>query len=390
MAARRSVETIYLDHSATTRVDPRVVEAMVPHFLEDYGNPNSLHYLGQRAHQALESSRRTVAEILNCTPREIVFTGGGSESDNLALRGVALARQSDGRHVVTTPIEHSAVHQTLDQLRRTMGFEVTEVPVDELGMVDPAAVAAALRPDTVLVSVMYANNEVGSVQPIAEIGALLRARGIVFHSDAVQAGGYLPLDVQALNLDLMSLSAHKFHGPKGVGVLYIRRGTPYLPTLTGGGQEEGRRAGTQNIPYIVGLATALHLAQTERAAKNERLQAMRDHLIGGVLESVSGSRLTGHLDHRLPGHASFTIEGVEADALLLGLDLEGIAASSGSACKSGAAEPSHVLTAMGIPRQLAMGALRLTLGDDNQPAEVERALEVLPRVVEQLRAFAFT
>lgn len=388
MSLQRTSETIYLDHSATTRVAPEVVEAMVPYFLEHYGNPNSLHHLGQRAHQALEQARRTVAEILNCRPREIVFTGSGTESDNLALSGVVLARREQGRHVVTTPIEHEAILQTLERLRQTMGIEVTQVPVDEDGLVRPEAVAEALRPDTILVSVMYANNEVGTIQPIAEIGALVRERGITFHTDAVQAAGYLTLDVEALNVDLMSLSGHKFHAPKGVGVLYIRKGTPYVSTMTGGGQEEGRRAGTQNIPSIVGLATALRLAQTDRDAKNERLRAMRDHLIGGILESVSGARLTGHRDRRLPGHASFTIDGVEADALLLGLDLEGIAASSGSACSSGAAEPSHVLQAMGVPRSRAMGALRLSLGDDNQPSDVERVLEVLPVVVERLRAFA--
>lgn len=390
MPAEKKPEMIYLDHSATTRVDPRVVEAMLPYFTEEYGNPSSLHALGQRANQALEQAHRMVAQILNCSPREVVFTGSGTESDNLALRGVALARRHEGCHIVTTPIEHHAITHTLEQLRQTMGVEVTEVPVDEHGRVDPQAVAAALRSDTILVSVMYANNEVGTIQPIAEIGALVRQRGITFHTDAVQAGGYLPLDVEALQVDLLSLSGHKFHGPKGVGVLYVRRGTPYVSTITGGGQEDGRRSGTQNIPGIVGLATALRLAQSERAAKNERLQAMRDHLISGVLESVPGSRLTGQPEWRLPGHASFTIDGVEADALLLALDLESIAASSGSACASGAAEPSHVLQAMGVPRDRAMGALRLSLGDDNEPEEIERALDVLPKVVERLRAFAFS
>lgn len=388
MRTNQTAEIVYLDHSATTGVAASVVEAMLPYFRDAYGNPSSLHALGQRAQQALEQAHRVVAEILNCAPREVVFTGSGTESDNLALRGVALARRHEGRHIVTTPIEHHAISHTLEQLRQTMGVEVTEVPVDEYGLVDPEAVAEALRPDTILVSVMYANNEVGTIQPIAEIGALVRERGITFHTDAVQAGGYLPLDVEALQVDLLSLSGHKFHGPKGVGVLYVRRGTPYVSTLTGGGQEDGRRSGTQNIPGIVGLATALRLAQTDRAAKNERLRAMRDHLIGGVLESVPGSQLTGHPERRLPGHASFTIDGVEADALLLALDLEGIAASSGSACASGAAEPSHVLGAMGVPHAQAMGALRLSLGDDNEPADVERALDVLPKVVERLRAFA--
>ncbi|MCZ7567566.1 MAG: cysteine desulfurase [Ardenticatenaceae bacterium] len=389
MIAEARPRIVYLDHSATTCVHPSVVEAMVPYFSVEYGNPSSVHTLGQHARQALEQSHRTVAEILNCAPREVVFTGSGTESDNLALRGVALARRRDGRHIVTTPIEHHAITHSLEQLVQTLGLEVTEVPVDANGLVQPEAIAAALRPDTILVSVMYANNEVGTIQPLTEIGALVHERGIIFHTDAVQAGGYLSLDVQALQVDLLSLSGHKFHAPKGVGVLYIRRGTPYVSTITGGGQEDGRRSGTENIPGIVGLVTALRQAQSERDAKNERLRALRDHLIGGVLERVPGSQLTGHPERRLPGHASFTIDGVEADALLLALDLEGIAASSGSACASGAAEPSHVLKAMGLPRARAMGALRLSLGDDNQPEDIERALEVLPKVVERLRAFTY-
>lgn len=389
MIAEARPRIVYLDHSATTCVHPSVVEAMVPYFSVEYGNPSSVHTLGQHARQALEQSHRTVAEILHCAPREVVFTGSGTESDNLALRGVALARRRDGRHIVTTPIEHHAITHSLEQLVQTLGLEVTEVPVDANGLVQPEAIAAALRPDTILVSVMYANNEVGTIQPLTEIGALVRERGIIFHTDAVQAGGYLSLDVQALQVDLLSLSGHKFHAPKGVGVLYIRRGTPYVSMITGGGQEDGRRSGTENIPGIVGLVTALRQAQSERDAKNERLRALRDHLIGGVLERVPGSQLTGHPERRLPGHASFTIDGVEADALLLALDLEGIAASSGSACASGAAEPSHVLKAMGLPRARAMGALRLSLGDDNQPEDIERALEVLPKVVERLRAFTY-
>lgn len=378
----------YLDHSATTRVHPRVVEAMVPYFTEDYGNPSSLHRFGQRAKTAVDRARGTVAGILNCSPREVVFTGCGTESDNLAIRGAVLAQRERGRHIITTPIEHEAVLETVEQLAMYWEYEVTYLPVDSDGRVSVDAVEAALRPDTVLVSVMYANNEVGTIEPIAEIGAMLRERKIVFHTDAVQAGGYLDLDVEALNVDLLALSGHKFHAPKGVGILYVRKGTPFVSTLTGGGQENGRRAGTQNVPYIVGIAEALKVAHTERAAKNERLREMRDHLIGGLRERIGGIELTGHPTERLPGHASFTLDGIEADGLLLALDLEGIAASSGSACASGAAEPSHVLEAMGVEHSRALGALRLTLGDDNEPADIEYALETIPTVVERLRTFA--
>ncbi|MDQ4078962.1 MAG: cysteine desulfurase [Chloroflexota bacterium] len=381
--------TIYMDHSATTRVDERVVEAMVPYFTEQYGNPSSLYFLGQKAHQAVEGARRMVAGILNCTPREVIFTASGTESDNLGIRGVAFAREEQGKHLVTTPIEHSAVLDTMRQLEQEWGFEVTIVPVDEYGMVQVEEIERALRPDTTLVSVMYANNEVGTVQPIEEIGALLKEHPALFHVDAVQAGGYLPLDVERLGVDLMALSGHKFHAPKGVGIMYARRGVPYLAMLTGGGQEASRRPGTQNVPYIVGIAKALEIAHTERERKNARLVEMRDRLIEGVLAGVPTARLTGHPAERLPGHASFTMgEGLEADAMLLALDMEGIAASSGSACSSGRNEPSHVLTAMGIPYREALSALRLSLGDDNRMEEVKYVVEKLPEVMERLRAFA--
>lgn len=384
------VETrrVYLDHSATTRVHQRVVEAMLPYFTEEYGNPNSLHQRGQRASGAIENARRTVAGILNCSPREVIFTGCGTESDNLAVRGAALAQRQRGGHILTTPIEHEAVLQTAEQLEQYWDYEVSYVPVDEFGRVSVDDVEAALRPNTVLVSIMYANNEVGTIEPLAEIGTMLRERGIVFHTDAVQAGGYLSLDVEALNVDMLALSGHKFHAPKGVGVLYIRRGTPYVNTLTGGGQENGNRSGTQNVPGIVGLATALEIAHTDREAKNTRLIEMRDHLIGSLREHIDGIQLSGHPTDRLPGHASFTFDGIEADGLLLGLDLEGVAASSGSACSSGAVEPSHVLEAMGVEHNRALSALRLTLGDDNEPADVEYALDVVPTVIARLQKFA--
>ncbi|MCS7220662.1 MAG: cysteine desulfurase [Anaerolineae bacterium] len=381
---------IYMDHSATTPVDSRVVEAMLPYFTERFGNASSLHRLGREASQALDHSRQIVAEILHCRPHEVIFTSCGTESDNLALRGVALAQRARGRgnHLVTTAIEHHAVLHTAEDLRDHYGFDLTIVPVDSDGLVDPQAVARALRDDTVLVSVMYANNEVGTVQPLREIAAITRERGIPLHTDAVQAGAFLPLDVETLGVDLLSLSAHKFYGPKGIGVLYVRSGTPLWPILTGGGHERQRRAGTENIPYIVGLATALQIAQAEREREIVRLMALRDALITGIEARIPDVQLTGHRTQRLPGHASFIVRGVEAEGMLMALDLEGVCASSGSACTSGAQEPSHVLTAMGISRRDAIGHLRLTLGRSNTEADVNRVLELLPGIVERLRALA--
>ncbi len=381
---------VYLDHSATTAIHPDVLEAMMPYLTDEYGNPNSLHRYGQRAQRAIEKARRQVAAVLNCSPREIAFTGCGTESDNLAIRGVAFALREKGRHLITTPIEHKAVLQTVKQLEEQFGFEVTYLPVDAYGRVSVDDVPNTIRPDTILVSVMYANNEIGTIQPIADIGALCRERGVVFHTDAVQAGGYLPLDVDALNVDLMALSGHKFHAPKGVGVLYVRRRTPWLSTMTGGGQEHGMRSGTQNVAGIVGLGAAIEIAHTDRDAKNARLRAMRDHLVGAILEQVDDVQLTGHPTERLPGHASFVVGNVDADSLLLGLDLEGVAASSGSACSSGAITPSHVLSAIGATKREAMSALRLTLGDDNTEEEVAYAAEVVPRVIQRLRQYART
>ncbi len=378
---------IYLDHSATTPVDSRVVEAMQPFWTEAYGNPSSLHGPGRRAAAALDDARQRVANILGCLPAEVVFTSCGTESDNLALRGVGLAQAARGkRHLITTPIEHHAITHTVAQLVERSGFEVTYLPVDEYGLVDPAAVEAAIRPDTALISVMYANNEVGTIEPLAEIGALARRHNVPFHTDAVQAGGYLPLAVEALNVDLLSLSAHKFYGPKGVGLLYVRRGTPLWPVQTGGGQERGRRAGTENVPYIAGLARSLELAQGERQAEGARLANLRDSLIEGILGRVPGARLTGHPTRRLPGHASFIIPGADANGLLIALDLQGIAASSGSACASGAAEPSHVLTALKYGHADALGSLRLTLGRQNQQADIDYVIATLPPIVERLRA----
>lgn len=376
---------IYLDHSATTPVDPRVVDAMLPYFTEKFGNASSLHRWGQAALAALDESRRTVAGILNADPQEIIFTSCGSESDNLALRGVALARRARGNHIITTPIEHHAVLNTAAQLEKEFGFEVTRVPVDRRGIVNPDDIARAITPHTVLISVMYANNEVGTIEPIAEIARIARANKIVFHTDAVQAGGYLELDVNKLGVDSMSLGAHKFHGPKGVGVLYVRSGTPLLPTQTGGSHERNRRAGTENIPYVVGFATALKIAQEKREVTNARLLAQREKLIEGILERIAGAQLTGDPKNRLPGHASFVIPGAIGDEMVLGLDLAGVAASTGSACTAGSAEPSHVLAAMGYVPDVARGALRLTLGRENSDDDVEYGINAVVDVVKKLR-----
>ena len=381
-------DRIYLDHAATTPVDPRVLEKMLPYFTADYGNPSSVHHFGQRAEKALEHARRDVAAVLNCSPREVIFTSCGSESDNLAIRGAALAERErrGAAHVITTPIEHAAVIQTMRQLRDHFGFALTEMPVDRAGCVTPDAVKRALRPDTALVSVMYANNEIGTVEPIAEIAALCRERGIPVHTDAVQAGSQLALDVQQLGVHYLALGAHKFYGPKGVGALYVRAGSPLLPAQTGGGQEHGLRAGTHNVPYIVGLAEALKLTAAEREANNARFRAHRERIIETVLQTIPDSVLTGHRTDRLPNHASFVFKRVDGNELLMHLDLAGIAASSGSACKTGDPQPSEVLLALGLDRDWALGSLRLTLGRQTTEAHVDRLLAVLPEIVQKLRA----
>lgn len=378
---------VYMDHAATTPVDPRVVEAMLPFWTEHYGNASSIYTLGRQAHHALEDARQAVAEILNCDPREVIFTSCGTESDNLALRGVAFHRRQRGgkNHIITSPIEHHAISHTVEQLVKDFDFEATYLPVDGYGLVDPAEVEKAIRPDTAIISVMYANNEVGTIEPIAEIGRIAREHKVPFHTDAVQAGGTLSLDVKALHVDLMSLSAHKFYGPKGVGLLYVRRGVPLLPLQTGGGHERNRRAGTENVAYAVGLATALRLAYEEAEEANARIARLRDRLVAGVLEDIPDSQLSGHPTLRLPNSASFLFKYVEGESILLNLDQMGVAASSGSACTSGSLEPSHVLTAMGFPHEVAHGSLRLTLGKENTVEDVDYVLAGLPRIVEKLR-----
>jgi len=378
---------VYLDHASTTAVDPRVVEAMLPYWTQHYGNASSIYSVGREARKAMEESRRQVAGILGCQPKEIVFTSCGSESDNLALRGVALARrvQKKGNHIITSPIEHHAILHTCEQLEKHFGFEVTYLPVDEHGQVNPDDVGRAIRDDTALISIMYANNEVGTIQPLAEIGQIARQHRIPFHTDAVQAGGSLDLSVDALNVDLLSLSAHKLYGPKGVGVLYVRKGTPLLPTQTGGGHEGNRRAGTENVAYIVGLAKALTLAHENAESENARLTRLRDRLIDEITSEIPEVRLSGHPTERLPNSASFLIRYIEGESILLGLDMVGICASSGSACTSGSLEPSHVLIAMGMPYEIAHGSLRLTLGRENTDEDVDYVMQALPGIVEKLR-----
>jgi len=378
-----SDRTIYLDHAATTALDARVLDVMLPYFTTEYGNASSIYTLGRHAMQALDSAREQVADILGCRPTEISFMGCGSESDNLAIKGIAFASQKKGNHFITTPIEHHAVLHTCQYLER-FSFKTTYLPVDSYGRVNPDDVGRAITDQTILVSVMYANNEVGTIEPVAEIGRICRARKIPFHIDAVQAGGALPLDVAALNADLLSLSAHKFYGPKGVGILYVRQGTRLLPQLQGGSQERGRRAGTENVAGIVGAATALRLAYEELPQVMPRIIALRDRLIEGLL-TIPDSHLTGHPAERLPNNASFCFEGVEGESILLNLDLLGIAASTGSACTSGSVDPSHVLLALGLPVELAHGSLRLTLGKGNSDEDVDRILSVLPGIIEKLR-----
>jgi cysteine desulfurase len=378
-------EPIYLDHAATTPVDPRVLDAMTPYFSTHFGNPSSLYAQARAPRQALDVAHATVAEILGARPSEVIFTSGGTESDNAAILGVALAAPGRTGHIITTQIEHHAVLHTCAWLERA-GYAVTYLPVDTNGLVDPATVAAAIRPTTVLISVMHANNEIGTIQPLREIAAIAHAHGIPVHTDAVQSVGAIPVRVDELGIDLLSLSSHKFYGPKGVGALYVRRGTAWQPIQHGGGQERNRRAGTENVAGIVGLATALQIAVRMLEHEQPRLIARRDNLIAGVLSAIPGSRLNGHPSQRLPNNANFSFAGVDGESLLLYLDTRGIAASSGSACTAGSIDPSHVLLALGLEPTLASGALRLTLGRSSTEAHVQRVLQVLPEAINRLRA----
>lgn len=378
---------IYLDYSATTPVDTRVREAMTPYFSDLFGNPSSVHRYGQQAEAAVDAARETVARVLNCRPDEIIFTSCGSESDNLAIRGAAYAmREKTGaRWILASRAEHPAVTKTLLQLEKYDGFQIEWLDVNEQGMVTPGTVAKAICGETALVSVMYANNEIGTINPLRDIAEICRANRILFHTDAVQAAAYLPLDVEELGVDMMSLGAHKFYGPKGVGALYVRKGTPLVPHLTGGGQEFGLRAGTQNVPYIIGFAEALRLTHEEREQRATHVQPLRDKIIGTVLETIPDARLTGDMTARLPHHASFVFKGVDGNLLLTLLDAAGFACSSGSACKTGNPEPSEVMNAIGLSREWGLGSLRVTLGAWTTAEQVELFLSALPGLVEKAR-----
>ena len=378
---------IYADNAATTRLSKTALDAMLPYLTEEYGNPSSLYALGQRAKEGIEAARATIARCLGAAPGEIWFTSGGSEADNQALRSAAAIGAKKGkRHQISTAFEHHAVLHTLEQLEGE-GFEVTLLDVHEHGVVTPEQVAAAIRPDTALVSVMYANNEIGTIQPIAAIGAVCRERGVLFHTDAVQAAGHLPINVVTQNIDLLSLSAHKFHGPKGTGVLYARRGVPLRPLICGGAQERGKRGGTENVAAIAGMAAALDAACAGMEQNAKRLTALRDRLIEG-LERIPYGQLNGDRTNRLPGNVNFCFEGIEGESMLLLLDDAGICASSGSACTSGSLDPSHVLLAIGRPHEVAHGSLRLTLGEDADEETVDEIIRAVTGTVTQLRGMS--
>ena len=378
------MKRVYMDNAATTALRRDVLDAMMPYLTDIYGNPSSLHYFGQEAHKAVENARHQVASALNAEDNEIVFTGCGTEADNMALEGIAEKYQSKGKHIITSSVEHHAILHTCEYLEKH-GFEVTYLPVDEYGMVKAEQVRDAIRSDTILVSVMFANNEVGTIMPIKEIGAVCREKGVFFHTDAVQAVGHVAIDVKAMNIDLLSLSAHKLHGPKGVGALYIRKGIVVPPLLHGGAQERRKRAGTENVAGIVGLGKAIEIACSDIEDTSKRMCYLRDKLINGIEASIPEVKLNGHRTERLPGNVNFSIKYIEGESILLMLDINGIAASSGSACTSGSLDPSHVLLAMGMPHETAHGSLRLTLGDDTTEDDIDYVLEVLPEIVVKLR-----
>ncbi len=375
----------YFDNAATTKVRPEVLEAMLPYFTENYGNPSSIYKISQKTKKAVETAREQVAKAINApNANEIYFTAGGSESDNWALKGIADSYASKGKHIITSAIEHHAILHTCEYLE-TKGYEVTYLPVDEYGVVSPESVKAAIRPDTILVSVMFANNEIGTIEPIKEIGAVCREAGVLFHTDAVQAVAHVPIDVQDMNIDMLSMSGHKFYGPKGIGAMYIRKGIKIPSFIHGGAQERKRRAGTENVPGIVGIGKAIELAVSELDTEMPRLIALRTKLINGILDKVPYARLNGHPENRLPGNVNISFEYIEGESILLLLDMNEICASSGSACTSGSLDPSHVLLAIGLPHEKAHGSLRLTMGHFTTEEEVDFVLEKLPPIVERLR-----
>ena len=381
------MKRIYMDNAATTRVTEPVFEAMRPYFCEIFGNPSSVHAFGREARKAVEQARRQVATALGAQAGEIYFTGSGTEADNWALRGAAYAQKARGRHIITTQIEHHAVLHAAEQLEKE-GFEVTYLPVDEDGVVSLEALEKALRPDTTLVSIMTANNEIGAIQPIREAAKLAKAHGALFHTDAVQAIGCVPIDVKADGIDLLSLSGHKFHAPKGVGALYIRSGAKLQRLIYGGAQEKTQRGGTENVASIVGMGKAIELAMESMESRNAYVSGLRDRLIEGILRRIPETRLNGHRTRRLSGNVNVSIRYIEGEALLLSLDMKGIAGSSGSACTSGSLDPSHVLLAIGLPHEIAHGSLRLSLSEENTAEEVDYTIDALVEIVERLRAMS--
>lgn len=382
------MQKVYLDNAATTKVRDEVVEAMLPYFTEYFGNPSSLHLFAREAGKGLDTARAQVAKALNAKPEEIIFTGGGSESDNMVLRGIPEAYKKKGKHVITSAVEHHAVLHTLEAMEKEGRVEVTYLPVDEYGMVTAEQVEKAIRPDTVLVSIMFANNEVGTIMPIEQIGETCKKHGILFHTDAVQAVGHVPVDVEKMHIDLLSLSGHKFHGPKGVGALYVRKGVRIPSLILGGAQERRKRAGTENVPGIVGMGKAIELATAELEDNAAKMKVLRDRLIFGIPARIPDVKLNGHPTERLPNNVNFSIRFIEGESILLMLDLNGIAASSGSACTSGSLDPSHVLLAMGLSHEVAHGSLRLTLSEFTTPEEIDYVLDTLPPIVEKLRAMS--
>lgn len=379
------MQRVYLDNAATTMVRQEVVDAMIPAFTTYYGNPSSLHEYAREAGKLADEARAKVAAVIGAKPDEIVFTGGGSESDNMVLRGAAAANRKKGKHIITSAVEHHAVLYTLKAMEREGVAEVTVLPVDEYGLVTAQQVKDAIRDDTVLVSIMFANNEVGTIMPIAEIGEVCREKGVWFHTDAVQATGHVPVDVEEMKIDMLSMSAHKFHGPKGIGALYIRKGIRIPSLIIGGGQEKKRRAGTENVPGMVGMGVAIELAAQHMAENALRVGALRDKLIKGISSSIPDVKLNGHPSLRLPNNVNFSIRFIEGESILLMLDINGIAASSGSACTSGSLDPSHVLLAMGLPHEIAHGSLRLTLSEFTTEQEIDYVLDILPQIVQRLR-----
>jgi cysteine desulfurase len=381
------MERIYLDYAATTPTDPEVVKAMLPYFSDAFGNPSSLYSYGLEARQAIEVARNRIAEFIGAKNEEIVFTSGGSEADNFAIKGAAYANSRKGNHIITSTIEHHAVLETCKFLEKR-GFKVTYVPVDKYGLVDPEEVRKAIAEKTILISIMHANNEIGTIQPIGEIGKIACKAKVYFHTDAVQTTGHIPVNVNELKVDMLSMSAHKFYGPKGVGVLYIRKGTKIVSLIHGGEQESGRRAGTENVPGIVGLGKAIELAGLEMSKETERLIALRNKLIQGILRKIDNVQLNGHPEYRLPNNVNLSIDYIEGESTCLNLDLEGICISTGSPCSSSSAEPSHVLLAVGLSHEQARSSLRFTMGHLTTEEDIDRVLEVLPRSVARLRAIS--